>query len=74
MYPLGVENQFNLYNQLKHIAMETINIILSRPKVQSITFSKKTVTIVTVDNMSHTYSMEYFMSNILPKLTKEQPK
>ena len=54
--------------------METINLILSRPKVQSITFSKKTVTIVTVDNMSHTYSMKYFMDNILPKLTKEQPK
>ena len=54
--------------------METIQIILSRPKVASITFNKKTVTIVTVDNMSHTYSMEYFMSNILPKLTKEQPK
>ena len=54
--------------------MKTIQIILSRPKVASITFNKKTVTIVTVDNMSHTYSWEYFNETILPKLIKEQPK
>ena len=51
--------------------METVNKLLAIERVQSVTFTKDTVTIVS-NNVSHKYSMGYFVENIVPKLTKEQ--
>lgn len=51
--------------------METIATILSRPKVQSISFTKKSVVVTTTNGISHTYSHDYFVEKILPKLTEK---
>ena len=47
--------------------METIDLLLSRASVQSVTVMKDRI-IVTAKNMKHTYSREYFDKVIVPKL------
>ena len=51
--------------------METIDLLLSRASVQSVTVSRTKVVII-ANNMSHTYSRQYFDDTIVPKLLKCQ--
>lgn len=47
--------------------MELIDLLLARPKVQSVTVEKNKIVVV-ANGMSHTYSREYFECTIVPKL------
>lgn len=48
--------------------MEFIQLLLSRPTVVSVSFTKTQVKIITVDHIAHNYSMDYFIENIVPKI------